>query len=226
MDNYNFLTIGYDCSPAGALRGLERRQFALPFDWVESSISAITRCFQNNFVDYHTGLYLNKKKTRVIDKYGFQFPHDYPTVNINDGFKEDTIVHNWKDYYDKNLEKYKRRIERFLTIVHDEKPIIILCRYHNAYILTLRNLFSKYYNKNNIFFINANDVEIFLKIGECYIKSCNTEINNIWNESLIWKKNIEDIIDPEKQKEARKVGEDYKIEKPIKKNPRKMLFNL
>ena len=51
MDNYNFLTIGYDCSPASALRGLDRRQFALPFDWVQSSITAITRCFQNNFVD-------------------------------------------------------------------------------------------------------------------------------------------------------------------------------
>ncbi len=96
----------------------------------------------------------------------------------------------------------------------------------NADILTLRNLFSKYYNKNNVFFVNANDVEIFLKIGECYIKSCNTEINNNWSEGAIWKKNIEDIIDPEKQKKAKEVSEDYKIEKPIKKNPRKMLFNL
>ena len=226
MNHYHFLTMGYDCSTAGVLRGLELRPFALPFDWTESSITAITRCIQTNFTDYHTGLYLNKKKTRLIDTYGFQFPHDYPTVNINDGFTEDIIIPNWKDHYDKNLEKYKRRIQRFLTIIHDDKPIIILCRYHNADILTLRKLFSQYYNKKNVFFVNTNSDEIFLKIDECYIKSCNTEINNVWNEGAIWKKNIEDIIDPEKQKEAKEVGEDYTIEKPIKKNPRKMLFNL
>ena len=59
MDNYNFLTIGYDCSPASALRGLDRRQFALPFDLVQSSITAITRCFQNNFSDYLHNCLLN-----------------------------------------------------------------------------------------------------------------------------------------------------------------------
>jgi len=225
MERYHFLTMGYDCSTASVLRGLELRPFALPFDWTESSITAITRCIQTNFADYHTGLYLNKRKTRLIDTYGFQFPHDYPTVNINDGITEDIIIPNWKDHYDKNLEKYKRRIQRFLTIVHDDKPIIILCRYHNADILTLRKLFSQYYNKKNVFFVNTNSDEIFLKIDECYIKSCNTEINNVWNEGAIWKKNIEDIIEPEKQKEAKEVGEDYTIEKPIKKNPRKMLFS-
>ena len=225
MEHYNFLTMGYDCSTASILRGLELRPFALPFDWTDSSITAITRCIQTNFADYHTGLYLNKRKTRLIDTYGFQFPHDYPTVNINEGFTEDIILPTWKDHYDKNLEKYKRRIQRFLSIVHDNKPIIILCRYHNADILTLRKLFRQYYNKKNVFFVNTNSDEIFLKIDECYIKSCNTEINNVWNEGALWKKNIEDIIDPEKQKEAKEVGEDYTIQKPIKKNPRKMLFS-
>ena len=41
MDKFNFITIGYDCSPASALRGLNMRQFALPFDWVESNITSL-----------------------------------------------------------------------------------------------------------------------------------------------------------------------------------------
>ena len=34
--SFNYLTIGYDCSPAGALKVLNLREFALPFDWVVS----------------------------------------------------------------------------------------------------------------------------------------------------------------------------------------------
>ena len=134
-EQYNYLTMGYDCSTAAILRGLELRQFALPFDWVESSIPAITKCIKTNFTNYHTDLYLNKQKNRLIDKYGFQFPHDYPMENINNTI--DTIVPNWKDYYDTVLEKYKRRIQRFLTIVNDDKPIIIVCRYNISSIFIL-----------------------------------------------------------------------------------------
>ena len=47
---YNFLTIGYDCSPAAALRELNLRNEALPFDWVVSNISSLEKCFQDNFM--------------------------------------------------------------------------------------------------------------------------------------------------------------------------------
>ena len=39
--SYNYLTIGYDCSPAAALRNLNLREFALPFDWVVSNVTIL-----------------------------------------------------------------------------------------------------------------------------------------------------------------------------------------
>ena len=42
---YHFLTLGYDCSPAGALREMGLREYALPFDWVVSTISSLEECF-------------------------------------------------------------------------------------------------------------------------------------------------------------------------------------
>lgn len=206
---YNFLTIGYDCSPAAALRGLNLRNEALPFDWVVSNISSLEKCFQDNFMKYHTNLKLNHNKTRLIDEYGFEFPHDYPLQNIdniNDNINDITddnigegiigeeknkiIGNNWKQYHNIAKEKYDRRIKRFLNIVSDKTPIIILCRYSTNDVILLRNLFLKYYNKQNIIFINSCNNNF---VNRCII-NCNTEQNGNWNDIEIWKKNINLVL--------------------------------
>ena len=211
---YNFLTIGYDCSPAAALKGLNLRNEALPFDWVVSNISSLEKCFQDNFIKYHTNLKFNYNKTRLIDEYGFEFPHDYPLQNIDnidniddinninnisddkigEGIigeeKNKIIVSDWKKYHNIAKEKYDRRIKRFLNIVNDNKPIIILCRYSTNDVILLRNLFLKYYNKQNIIFINSCN-NIFVNR---FIINCNTEQNGNWNDIEIWRKNINFIL--------------------------------
>ena len=211
---YNFLTIGYDCSPAAALKGLNLRNEALPFDWVVSNISSLEKCFQDNFIKYHTNLKFNYNKTRLIDEYGFEFPHDYPLQNIDniddinninninnisddkigEGIigeeKNKIIVSDWKKYHNIAKEKYNRRIKRFLNIVNDNKPIIILCRYSTNDVILLRNLFLKYYNKQNIIFINSCN-NIFVNR---FIINCNTEQNGNWNDIEIWRKNINFIL--------------------------------
>lgn len=63
-------------------------------------------------------------------------------------------------------------IERFKNIINDTKPIIVLCRYNTCHVLKLQKLFMEYYKIINI----------------------NTEKNNIWNESSIWKECIDKII--------------------------------
>jgi hypothetical protein len=203
---YNFLTVGFDCSPAGALRGLNLRSEALPFDWVVSNISSLEKCFQDNFMKYHTNLKLEHSKTRLIDEYGFMFPHDYPLMDINkntdnvtidrigEGIigeeKNKIITNNWQQFYSIAKEKYDRRIKRFLNIVNDDKPIILLCRYSTKDVLLLRNLFLKYYNKQNIFYINSSNE----KIVDNFIINCNTEVNGNWNDIEIWKKYINLVI--------------------------------
>ena len=199
--SFNYLTIGYDCSPAGALKVLNLREFALPFDWVISNIKFLQRCFETNFEDFHKKLTFNYNKTRLIDHYGFQFPHDYPLTNmtnfennIGEGvFGEERgkfITEKWCDYYDTVLDKYNRRIERFKNIINDTKPIIVLCRYNTKDVLVLQELFIKYYKNNNIYFVNSCN-EVF---ENDYIKNIYTEKDNKWNDINIWKEGIDDII--------------------------------
>jgi hypothetical protein len=202
--NYNFLTVGDGCSPADALRNLNLREFALPFDWILSNVNALQNCFETNFEHFHKNLVFNYNKKRLIDYYGFEFPHDYPLRhmsdvdnNIGEGvfdeFPEDNdkfIGDNWHDYYDIVLEKYNRRIERFKNIVNDPKPIIVLCRYSINDVLKLQNLFIKYYKINNIYFLNSSN-QVFENDN---IKNIDTEKNNIWNDVNVWKEGMDDII--------------------------------
>ena len=72
----------------------------------------------------------------------------------------------------------------------DKKPIIVLCRYNTIDVLKLRNLLLKYFNKQNVIFINSTN-EKFLNN---FIINCNTEINGNWNDAEIWKKYIHIVI--------------------------------
>jgi hypothetical protein len=196
----NYLTMGHDCSPAGVLRELHLREFALPFDWIVSNISTIQTCLEDNFNKFHTNLKFNHNKTRLIDAYGFQFPHDYPLINTSIELDElgegnigeeagKHITDNWKEYYTIVKEKYNRRIERFNEIITSKNPVIVLCRYNTVDVLKLQSMFLKYYNKENIYFINSSND----KFENSKIKNIFTEVNNIWNDKMIWKENI-DIV--------------------------------
>lgn len=199
----NYISLGYDCSPASALRNLGIRTEALPFDWVVSSLQLITHCIEDNFSNYHKDLQFNGSKKRLIDRYGFQFPHDYPLQNnivdyskIGEGiFGEETnkqIIPNWHEYHNVALEKYKRRIERFYSYLHNNIPLIILCRGYsiqevNQFIDYLKNKF----NKPNIYCVISSSSSITSNLS--HIITCNTEKNGVWNEAEIWLGAIENI---------------------------------
>lgn len=198
----NYVTLGYDCSPANALRELNLREFALPFDWVVSNIFSLEMCFKTNFHYFHKNLIFNNSHKRLIDIYGFQFPHDYPlndmnnidNNNIGEGiYAEENgkyICDNWIDYYNTVLEKYNRRIIRFQNIMNNTKPVIVLCRYPTNDVLQLQSLLITYYNKNNVYFVNSS-YEIF---ENDKIINIHTEKNNIWNETEIWNQGINNIL--------------------------------
>ena len=199
--SFNYVTVGYDCSPAAVLRGLNLRSAALPFDWIVSNIHSLQTCFETNFEHFHRNLVFNNNKTRLIDSYGFQFPHDYPlshlsdlSNNVGEGlFGEEhgkCITDRWTDYYDLVLDKYTRRIERFKNIMNDTKPIIVLCRYSTQDVLELQNLFKKYYKKTNVYFVNSSS-EVF---ENDHIFNIHTERNNEWNDITIWREELDNII--------------------------------
>lgn len=197
---FNILPMGNDCSSADASKKLKLRKVAFPFDWIKSTVIILEECFKDNFVKFHKNIKFNDTKTRLIDEYGFEFPHDYPNntkhsndinINIDDVYiSESCIIDNYKDYYDIVLQKYNRRIERFKNIINDTKPIIVLCRYDTKDVLKIQELFIKYYKKDNIYFLNST-FEIF---ENSKIKNIYTEENNIWNETNIWKSHLYDLI--------------------------------
>jgi hypothetical protein len=138
----------------------------------------------------------------LIDAYGFQFPHDYPlqdvTTEIDEigegSFAEESgkrITENWLQYYPIVKEKYERRIQRFLQIMRDTKPVIAMCRYSTNEVMVLQRFLSQYYNKTNIIFINSS-TEPFCNE---FIRNCYTEVHGKWNDKIIWKKEIDHVID-------------------------------
>lgn len=177
------------------------REIALPFDWVVSNVNSLQQCFETNFENFHKNLVLNYNKTRLIDYYGFEFPHDYPLSHMSDvennvgegvfGEEDDKfITDKWKDYCEIVLDKYNRRIERFRSIIMDSKPIIVLCRYNTRDVLQLQQMLIKYYNLTNVYFINSSN-ELFENDN---IINIYTEKNNVWNDVSVWKEGIDYII--------------------------------
>jgi hypothetical protein len=158
-----FITLGQDCSPATALRNLNLREYALPFDWIRSTPEIVSRVIENNFNGFHQSLKLSENRRYVIDSYGLEFPHDYPTIkqdelHINDteeagGINEDVIREGWEDSIKTIQEKYKRRIDRFHAIMNADEPVIALYSGQISSIALFRDAFFKRYNKANIFYV-------------------------------------------------------------------------
>jgi hypothetical protein len=189
----HYLTLGYDCSPAGALRAMGLRSFALPFDWLVSPINAMEACLKDDFAHFHTNLRLNHKSTRIVDHYGFEFNHDYPTAtddHVVDHLNEDwhcekEIVKNWRDCTSAVLDKYHRRIERFRNILQDRNmPILVLCRRNVHEVKRLQDVFSQRWNRDNdVYFLVATQGGT---TNAMRIMTFNPEVNGTWNDQQAW----------------------------------------
>ena len=80
--NINYMSLGYDCSPAATLRNLDFRTEALPFDWVVSDLQILINCIDDNFDNYHKNLYFNNRRSRLIDSYGSYLANKFKKNNI------------------------------------------------------------------------------------------------------------------------------------------------
>jgi hypothetical protein len=71
---FNFISIGYDCSPAAALRVLNYRNFALPFDWIITNI--INSIIPIRFIQIlNVSLWIdNNDSKKIIKVFGFRYP--------------------------------------------------------------------------------------------------------------------------------------------------------
>jgi hypothetical protein len=196
--DFNYISLGYDCSTAGVLKGLGLRECAYPFDWTEVNFDSLKRCINDNFKQFHKQIILNKSKQRAIDFYGIQFPHDYPIIQQpgyidNNFYSECKICDDYEKYTDQILEKYGRRIERFQNTLNDtNKPLIVLYRETYQHAVAIKYILENKYKRENIIIIvgTAQSIEEQGPKNHAVI-ACNPEINGDWNDNEIWRKAIE-----------------------------------
>lgn len=201
-----YISIGSDCSAAAALRGLNLRQQAYPFDWMQSSVPGIVQCIQENFLGFHEDIQLMPHGRRMIDVYGFEYPHDYPLQGHNSDddhqigegmIGEQTgllISDDWERYYPTVKEKYLRRIQRFREAMNDtSKPVIFLTRHGEEAAKELFMFLRTHYARNDLYMVNSDPDAKDLQFPESGFLCIRTEENGIWNEGKCWQDGIQTI---------------------------------
>jgi hypothetical protein len=152
-----YICLGEHCSPASALRILNRRTVALPFDWIRSTPEQLCSVIRNDFKGFHENLKLSENKEYIIDSYELEFPHDYPTIkNEHNEFRqiiEGYIEDSWKEIIPQIQQKYIRRITRFHEIMKSSEPVIALFIGEVSNIKEFKKLFLEKYNKTNIYYV-------------------------------------------------------------------------
>jgi hypothetical protein len=146
-----------------------------------------------------------KDMYRIRDKYGIDYPHDYPTTDIslneysNENlddifFCEKVICSNYEDYTNDVLEKYARRIVRFLNLfyVEKERPIILLLRHPYRESIRIKKFLEKKYNRNNILLVIGTS-ETIKNISDPFVTVVDPESSGIFNDITIWQTGIEKV---------------------------------
>lgn len=188
---YIYVPMGYDCSPAAALINLNLRKMSLPFDWTQTTPEMIISCIEDDFANFHRNLQLINNGRRVMDSYGIQFPHEYPTtedksVGVYNNYPENRIVDNYRDYTNDVLIKYARRINRLRDFLKSDAPIIILMRSSYGSACTMKNYIDKKYNKNVIIILATK----YIANDNPFIICCDPEYQSVWNDKTVWENAI------------------------------------
>lgn len=141
----NIIPIGIDCGVADALKKLNIRQHALPFDW-NVSYSGISDIIRNDFKDFiptkRFGIQNNGIYCSVYNKYNTLFIHE-----------------DWMKDKIKEQEKYQRRINRFRDLISKYKD-----GNETLYFIRKGHMFhhhAEYYYKDDI--ESAKELSIILK---------------------------------------------------------------
>jgi len=199
-EDFCYISLGSDCCPAFALKELNLRLDAYPFDWLKISFDSLSRCIQDDFRLFHKNPILDQIRQVVVDEYGIEFTHDYPIEPITTYKCENNLLQpqrsikpDYEKYIDFNVEKYGRRIERFRNVLHDpSKPLLFLYKGSYKDAVFIKQLLEKTYQREQILVIvGTKDVidEHCPKIAT--VIACNPDSDGKLNCSHIWKLAIE-----------------------------------
>jgi len=190
---YNYLSLGKDCSPAKVLKALQLKTETMPFDWLESPPASILQCLKDNFRRFHQTVAINEQGNMICDEYGFRFPHDYPSQRttsytmINNCFARLYQVDpNFEPHVPHVTEKYQRRIERFRSMMADTNiPIIVLCRASINDVLYFNHYIRQIYGRALLYVVSSKETSTYP-----FIITVDTEQHEKWNDPLLWQEGI------------------------------------
>lgn len=166
--NIEYIPIGIDCDVAFMCKEFKMRNCAYPFDHIVT-YDGITKILENNFDSFIPNVNENIINNHVFDK-------NYNTKFIHDNF----LLQEDKD-------KYKRRIDRFLEKLKDNKKIVFIKKGHSIHHHNeVENIVNEYeeikrlneYLKKNYKNLNY-DIVLILLCKKCNCNIINENIDNI-----------------------------------------------
>lgn len=115
----HIVSLGYNCEIANSFLALSMRDAAYPFDWNFSKMNKINETLRNRFSTFFMLENLvpaRYKNTPAMDKdEGFIYVHNGSLERLQD-----------PNEYQKEREKYDRRISRLLDILDTGKPVLFV----------------------------------------------------------------------------------------------------
>jgi len=125
------IPVGIDCGITDALRKLNLRDIALPFDW-NVTYSGVADIIKNDFESFvpvrRFGIQKDKTESCVFNKYDVLFIHE-----------------DWQNKKSEEQEKYYKRIARFKEILESTHDTIYFIRKGHMF-----HTHREYYFKNDI----------------------------------------------------------------------------
>jgi len=110
------ISLGADCGTARAIRQANYKDATYPFDWAITKIKGLIQLIKNDFQEYINFTYdkIGNDAFAILNK-TIYLPHEctYQELSI-------------KEKYDMQIDKHKRRAERFITLMNSGKNILLV----------------------------------------------------------------------------------------------------
>lgn len=152
----NFVSLGEACKVAASMSKYGLRSFSGPFDWVITRrFDMVLHYLENDFEDF-----LEKSKLEPIDEAGIRFKNAGGVIFLHEEYP-------FTKKYDVLEQKYRKRIDRFLTETKKKTCFLRSCADSEeiSYITENYQYIDKIIKKQNI----QNEI-VFLIRKDCYFE--------------------------------------------------------
>lgn len=114
---HRIISLGRACDIAYQIRRVFNQAEAYPFDWLVTPMSGLIKVIQSDFDGFIDADHLEIRDNRVVNQESnIVFFHDF----------EEQQIPTFKQALPQVMDKYKRRIERWRTVVNSGNPILFV----------------------------------------------------------------------------------------------------